>query len=86
MFESGQYRAGCALLSLLASAACLWWCVQQFREQHEWIPPEITLSKIRNLKRRVLELWVRYDSLNRPPLLLWWYFAHTRADPCLLQA
>ena len=58
-----------------ASAVCVPCCGsllarRQFREKHEWIPPELTLSKIRNLKALVLELWVRYVTETcAPPVL-----------------
>ncbi len=34
---------------------------EDFAELHPWIPPSLTLSKIRNLKRETLEYWKRQD-------------------------
>jgi|UPI00048FBEC3 hypothetical protein len=34
---------------------------KDYRELHPWIPPSLSLSKIRNLKREVLEYWSKND-------------------------
>ena len=34
---------------------------EDFAESHPWIPPSLTLSKIRNLKRETLEYWKKHD-------------------------
>eukprot|EP00943_MAST-04B_sp_MAST-4B-sp1_P001437 g1437.t1 len=34
---------------------------EDFGELHPWIPPSLTLSKIRNLKRETLEYWKKQD-------------------------